>query len=323
MKSIKNYLPNTTILEERLSAILSEVLPNFLVKNKFQIEPVKKYRKIVIILGFLSVGTLLLSDVLRQDYHFQVTLVLLVTFAEMFRYILHVRRFFALNALNNKLSKLLVEVFGKVLGLEIQHKKGALEDKKTIRTLLEKYNLLPETLSSVTIGDVYSVKHVHPMTIRELSVKGASGKRLRNIFRGYFVEIQLPKILQGETYISTEGDEFAEQKNRWWKNDSVQPTKLEWNQFENDLHVVTNNPVETREILTPDFMLDLHTWWQEDKKLIRITFKDDRMLVLFPEPTVSFGFGTNSSDFAEINEYAKQVLKSIWTIACLVEDVAV
>jgi hypothetical protein len=114
---------------------------------------------------------------------------------------------------------------------------------------------------------------------------------------GWLASCELNKQLTGRTYISAEGDKQGFAHITFWRrllqSSTIRETTLEWNQFENALHVATDNPREAREILTPDFMSQLYDWWQEQSNQnIRIAFYNNKMAILFPDPMIDFTAGS-------------------------------
>jgi hypothetical protein len=122
-----------------------------------------------------------------------------------------------------------------------------------------------------------------------------SGKNrhVKEIFRGYFASYSLQKSLTGKTFISTDGDRNGFGHRSFWSahtTDGAHDTVLEWNEFEDLLHVATTDPVEARTILTPDVMSRLYDWWagQNRQQNIRLSFLGASVNVLFPSSEVHF-----------------------------------
>jgi hypothetical protein len=103
----------------------------------------------------------------------------------------------------------------------------------------------------------------------------------------------------------------------------IKETELEWNEFERDLHVATNNEAEARYVLTPDFMVDLHDWWSEEKENIRIVFRENKMLMLLPDRGVHINRSTASDKSEDLKDYALTMIKPLWRTLTLVEDIRV
>ena len=102
----------------------------------------------------------------------------------------------------------------------------------------------------------------------------------------------------------------------------IKETKFEWNDFEELLHVATDNNREAREILTPQFMSDLHDWWKNQEKLnIRIAFVGNLMYMLFPDGQIRFEQTVSKVEPAELKEYMLTIAKPLLHVLHLVEDV--
>ena len=203
--------------------------------------------------------------------------------------------------------------------------------RKETEAILRQAQIVGENFDVMTADDMYSFFDPHPWSLREieLSKHEQSGKNshYRQIFKGVLIEVTLPNTFNGTTYISTEGDKYGFAHASFWERvnekDKVKETTLEWNQFEKDLHVATNNEVEARYILTPNFMLTLHDWWAEYKENIRIVFKGNKMFMLLPDHGIKIGTSTTSTDPKELEAYALSVLKPIWRTLMLIEDVRI
>ncbi|MEX0934941.1 MAG: DUF3137 domain-containing protein [Candidatus Paceibacterota bacterium] len=130
----------------------------------------------------------------------------------------------------------------------------------------------------------------------ETRVDMREGKKTRVVFGGLAFRFDLGKEFRGQTYI------ISEKEKRFYRavgthevrgmGSDLGSTELEWNDFERLLHVETTDEREVREILTPDFMLDLYEWWSEHGKFVRLSFKESHMYMVLPirhtlfEPTV-------------------------------------
>lgn len=169
-----------------------------------------------------------------------------------------------------------------------------------IRRFLDNSELMVDPKNTLLIDDMFTVKlSDKEMLIAELDAKDIQrGRRrffIKPIFSGLFVTLELPHVLDGKTFISTEVDLLYQDLTTQSFDPDALETKLEWNDFEKLLQVKTTNPVEARYILTPDFMEDLYNWWrhkkqQGDKRLqVRLSFLGNRMYLLFPDKRVRIG----------------------------------
>jgi len=202
-------------------------------------------------------------------------------------------------------------------------------EKDSVLALLDHSELITESRNRVTVDDMVSATfNGRTLFLSELDVKHETGsgknRRVKKIFHGYFVSFDLARELTGKTFVSTEGDKKGFGHQSFFstkKNEGLEVTELEWNDFEKLLHVVTNNPVEARYILTPDFMLDLHTWWSQKKQNIRISFLGNRMYVLFPDKNIRIGRTIKKISEPETLEYLESISVPLLHVLHLVEDI--
>lgn len=200
---------------------------------------------------------------------------------------------------------------------------------EVIEALLRESQLVADEVSHLVSEDAYSFFDPYQITVRELQfTKNEQTGKLSPataLFHGIFVEVELPKILVGITYISTESHKNESTHVEFWSNlllsHEIKEVLLDWNQFENDLHIATNNPEEASSILTKNFIINLHDWWLENKENVRIVFKGNKMFMLFPEIRIKIGVGTTSAKPDELKKHALTVLKPLWHILTLVDDV--
>lgn len=200
---------------------------------------------------------------------------------------------------------------------------------KQVLDLLDHSELITEPRNQVVVGDMFSTKISNRnLFIAELNVKHETGsgknRRTKKIFHGYFCSFDLPRSLAGKTFVSTEGDKRGFGHLNFWRSktaDGVEETLLEWNEFEDMLHVASNNPSEARYILPPDFMQDLYDWWKEKKQNIRLAFVANRMYVLFPDQNIKIQDTVGNSSAAEVQLYAESIGVPLMHVLHLVEDV--
>lgn len=153
-----------------------------------------------------------------------------------------------------------------------------------------------------------------------------SGKnrQVKHIFKGVFAVVALPRSLVGKTFISTEGDKSGFGHISFWNgimDTGARETELEWNDFENKLHVAATDPTEARYILTPDFMQDLYTWWLEKPGNIRVSFIGNHLGVLYPDKHVRINHALWRIDTLSLRDYALSIARPLVHILHLVEDV--
>jgi Protein of unknown function (DUF3137) len=160
--------------------------------------------------------------------------------------------------------------------------------------------------------------------ISELDIKHVTGsgknRSTKNIFHGYFARVSLKKALSGKTFISTEGDKDGFGNISFWNNNTKE-TVLEWNEFEDLLHVATTDETEARYILTPNFMHDLHSWWKGQKDNIRLSFIGNNMYIIFPDNQIRINQTIEKIDRESIVEYTYSIARPLWYVMRLIDDV--
>lgn len=206
---------------------------------------------------------------------------------------------------------------------------------KQVTELLNHSELVTEPHNRTVIDDMMHIPWKDgedgTLFIAELDLKHVTGsgknRKVKNIFSGYFVSFDLERPLEGKTFVSTEGDTKGFGHQSFWNGvtggEKLEVTELEWNDFENLLHVATTDPTEARYILTTNFMSDLYDWWKDKKRNIRIAFIGSRMYVLFPDKGIRFNKTVPSLDTSELQDYAMTIARPLMHVLHLVEDVKV
>ena len=155
----------------------------------------------------------------------------------------------------------------------------------------------------------------------ELRVRHVFGvgksRRDKEVFHGLFAVHDLPRHLEGKTFITTENDKWGFGGLFWGHrlvgtHKAPRETRLEWNDFDNKLHVATTNEIEARSILTPDFMGELYDWWKERGGNIRVSFLDNRLYVLLPDRNVRIGVSTIGFSEEHLKHYMLTVMRPVW-----------
>ena len=203
------------------------------------------------------------------------------------------------------------------------------EEYQHITALLDQSGLITEPKNTVLVDDIVAATvRGQSLLVSELNVSHVTGsgknRRVKNIFKGYFVSYEIPATLTGSTFVSTEGDTAGFGNQSFldtFRDSAVRPTSLEWNEFEDLLHVVTSDPVEARYILTPDFMVDVFDWWQHKKTNIRISFKGNRMSVLYPDANIKMFTTLKSLTEDEFKHYVLSIALPLLHVVHLIEDV--
>lgn len=192
--------------------------------------------------------------------------------------------------------------------------------------------LITELFNTIHIDNVFAVDAADKrMMVSELHLEHITGsgrsRQVKQVFKGYFVALPLKKALAGKTFISTDGDRHGFAHLTYWATlleteNQIKETKFEWNDFEELLHVATNNNREAREILTPQFMSDVYDWWKNHDQLnIRISFVGNLMYILFPDTQIRFEQTVSKVEPQELKEYMLTIAKPLLHILYLVEGV--
>ncbi|MDC1205640.1 DUF3137 domain-containing protein [Candidatus Pacebacteria bacterium] len=234
-----------------------------------------------------------------------------------------------------KLNILLYEMVFDFFDLKAQHylnedEPSTVAEQEKVLQILTHSELLTERTDKIKVGDVFATSYTgNNLLVSELFVTRTEGsgknRRTVTVFKGLFTSFSIPKKLTGTTFISTEGDETGYGHRGFWNSivgkSKVEETQLEWNEFEENLHVATTDGFEARYILTTDFMEDLYTWWKIAKRNIRIVFRDEAMHMLFPDKNIKVSFTTSRSDTAALKKYAMTIITPIWHVLMLLDDV--
>lgn len=195
--------------------------------------------------------------------------------------------------------------------------------------LLKQSELITEPFNHSTVDNLFEMKiddgvmHGAELDIKHITGSGKN-RNVKNIFKGYSVSYELPHVLYGKTFISTDGDKYGFGHRTFWNavsESGAQETTLEWNDFEALLHVATTDKVEARYILTPDFMTELHDWWKGRETNIRMSFIGNRVYMLFPDEQIRIDETVDSIDAQEVREYilsiARPLLHVVRLIGCI------
>jgi hypothetical protein len=205
------------------------------------------------------------------------------------------------------------------------------ESKETDRVLhdLATSLLLTESFNKTRIDCVFEIDVAgSPMRVAELEVKNVDGagrrKESSQIFKGYFVTYQLPHTCQGKTFISTEGDLYGFAHRTYWnalKGSEYKEVLFKWTEFENLIHVASDNEKETRRRVTAPLMHDLYEWWSEQSANIRISFVGNLIYILFPDEQIRFEETVEEINEKELSAYLKTIAKPLLSVLHLIEHV--
>jgi hypothetical protein len=324
MEYIKHDIPDSQALKERLAVALRRAHPDIVHETTIVRREAKRLSK------RLGIFTASYITILLLFGYFDLGIVFFIALVAGAYYLYICGRDYVKSQadLSSELTKSLLSVLRTVFPKFVKHKEKIQHDADTM-TLLKISGLINESDYDVDTDDLFEMGGPMPHTVRELFVTQmqGSGKNRRRVtlFRGVFVVGTLPKVLHGKTVISTRGDLYNLSHNSFWGaltgTNNLEETKLEWNQFEKDMFVATNNPVEARVILTPNFMSDLHNWWVVEKVNMRIAFFSNHFFMLLPHSGVYLGNAPQSDSFEKIEKYLRGMAEPIWRAQLLIEDI--
>lgn len=335
MTSLKEQLPDHDALLQKLGTVLTGELPKFLSSTQDRRAKVKgNFRfALVSVLFLLSVFIFLfLSGVqMSEGWLGKIVVILAISWTTVF--LVSGRAWFTnTKLLAREMNMALVPIFSNTFDRQFLYTNNQ-DNMGTVSDLLKTSSLL--TVDNITIqsDDSYYVYGEVPIEFHELSVLGKELSKTKKgqsekieHFRGLLVVATFPKKHAAETYISTDGDRAGFAHLSYWSGllglGAVQETELEWNDFENALHVASSDPVAAREVLTPDFMADVYDWWNEHKLNMRLAFKGNKMYLLMPESTIHIASTTTSDNLLVIKQYAATLARPMWRSLLLVEDVS-
>lgn len=324
MPSLKENIPDIATLKRRIIELSQSGIDNFLTQTKPERDLAIKSR----LYFFVSIILLIVSFLIAPLLSFPLAAIIIIALAL-------VAGFYgyswnkAQNILAQKHNLALVPIISACLGSSVSYSHDDGKDGEA-KTILVDSELLTNFYDKVSVDDVYRFEN-DKISVRELSVttqvRTDKNTHTVTIFNGLLVKVIMGNPLEGSTYISTEGDKsgFAHKNfmSELFSTSKVRETQLEWNEFEQDLHVATDNEVEARYILTPSFMEDLHRWWSVSRENIRIVFKGNQMTMLLPNTNIKFSTSTTSVDANELNKYALTVIEPLWRTLTLTEDIRV
>ncbi len=326
---LREEIPDLNTLEQKLDVVFDSFYQEFLEKTNVRRLSVAKNLYSLFINSQLFILALVLYALFESVFNEFILVIIAIGGA-----VFGIKSVFYLVIWNQEKKKFsrefnqaLAPIFDAVFNQKVSYLNDDVQKKLTIETLKE--SELISNYDLVRADDVYLFSEPSPLSVRELVVerKESDGKNshYRVIFTGVLVETKLKRTLTGTTFVSTEGDKSGFGLHNFWtkilSNDGVEETELEWNEFEKDLHVATNNGIEARYIMTPDFMEALHKWWLEHKQNIRIVFKDNKMAMLLPEVEVKIATMTTSTEAKIIKKNILAVVRPLWRTVTLLESV--
>tara|TARA_B100000508_G_C11461072_1_gene279286 strand:- start:1479 stop:2477 length:999 start_codon:yes stop_codon:yes gene_type:complete len=329
MGNLKEKLPDIAALEAKLDSVLASSLTDFLSATHTRRQELISARRFAAIAGsfaFAIVAALyILSDTYGQWFGnvmigvAMVWVVLIIVAGR--RWLMNER------LLAKEMNMAMVPILADIFDRQFMYTHNEVHQEET-RQLLFESKLITLPKLTITSDDMYHVYNKENVSFRELHVtrrvKRGKSETTEEVFKGVFMVAGLPKEHPAETYVSTEGDRSGFAHRTFWHDvfefGDIEETELEWNDFERDLHVASSDGRVAREVLTPDFMQDLHEWWLEHKLNIRIAFKGRMMYMLLPDASIQIGSSTTSTKPKKIRRFAFALAKPVWRSLRLFED---
>lgn len=330
MNSVKATLKNVFDLEERLDELWDDLSVQLRAETAPERGEMRKYRNPMITFWVLTVALFLVQWVIEGHWLTLTTAIVMAIFAGYNTY----KWYEAHDAYALKLNKYMYALVFRFFDMEGDYfgDDGEVIEanaKAHTKEMLKVSQLLTEDTDDITVGDVFKTKYRgSTLEVSELNVTRTEGsgkhRRVVTVFKGLFAGFTISKTLEGITFISTEGDERGFGHRDLWGRitgkSNVEETELEWNDFEDDLHVATSDGTEARYILTPDLMQDLHEWWGKSKRNIRIVFRKNKMYILFPDTKIHVSSFV-ATNLVDQKDYAMTIIIPLWYILRLLEDI--
>ena len=332
MVLVKQHLPDSESLIKKLDETLAGNLPDFLTATQDRREAVKGNFRFALaaVLFILAIFIFLFLTGININDGWFGRFILSLALLWMTVFLVSGRAWFMnTKLLAREMNMSLAPIFSHIFDRQFMYTNNQ-DNKGQVFNLLQRSSLITTSDIFVQSDDSYYVYGERPIEFHELvvTVKTRDNQSATEVelFKGLLVVAKLAKSYEGETYVSTEGDRSGFAHKTFWSDllglGDVEETILEWNDFEKDLHIATSDPVAAREILTPEFMSDLHAWWNEHKLNIRIAFKGDQIFILMPEATIHIASSTTSAKLSIIKRYAVSLVRPMWRSMMLVEDVS-
>jgi len=330
MNSVKATLKTVFDLEVRLDELWDDLSVQLRAETAPERGEMRKYRNPMITFWVLTVALFLVQWVIEGHWLTLATAIVMAIFAGYNTY----KWYEAHDAYALKLNKYMYALVFRFFELEGDYfgDDGEVVEVNAdarVEQSLKASELLTEDTDNTTVGDVFKATYRgNDLEVGELKVTRTEGsgkhRRVVTVFHGLFAEYTLTKTLTGTTFISTEGDERGFGHRDFWGRitgkSKVEESELEWNDFENDLHVATSDGTEARYILTPDLMQELHAWWNESKRNIRIVFRENKMCMLFPDSKIKVSSFV-ATNLVDQKDYAMTIIVPLWHILRLLEDI--
>ncbi len=332
MKKMREYIENTDVLQKKLSEVLHSNLTDFIESTHSRRAELVGNRRYFLLSAFFVIAVVFALYFVSHNQSSIVQNILIgCTMLWVLVLLLSGRKWVTnTKLLAREMNMAMVPILTNTLDRMLMYTNNTGHEDQTKQLLVESQLLTTAGLTVIS-DDMYSVFGGGDTTIRELlvqkTVSSGDGKTTSQVevFKGVFVFAELDKMQEAETFISTDGDRSGFAHRTFWSDlleiGKVKETVLEWNDFENHLHVATTNPVAARELLTPDVMQNIYDWWTEHKLNIRISFRGNKLYMLLPDASIRIAASTTSTKQAAVERYAWSIARPIWRSLMLIDEV--
>ena len=328
--SVKDAIPDVATLRARLDTALDRGISDFVARtDQRRIEVIRNRRYTIVgVLTFIiAILLLFVSDFLFDGWTLRLlTMSLLglvlavVILGNQWR---HTTKILA-----QEINLALVPTLTSCLNRLVMYTHDTVHRGET-KVHLERANLLTSEVDEIVADDMYTLDDPYPLTIRELTAYRRVARDTRidteQIFYGTLAVVQLPRELSGTIVISTSGEARGIGHRVFWDtmlgSTHYAEIDLEWNEFAEHIHIAASDAAEARAVLSPELIGDLHDWWHEHGRNMRIALTGHWLYVLLPEANVRIGTSTTAVDKRHLNQYTLAVLEPVWRTLRLVEDI--
>jgi hypothetical protein len=322
-------------LLDRLNSVLVSNLTDFLKSTQTWRDELLSNRTYAFLVTFFSISVMFFVYLTWDLYGttiFKVTVVYVLVW--MVVIIFSAKQWLVQNrVLAREMNMSLVPILTNTLDRMVLYTHDAEHREETKQTLFES-KLISSPDVQLEADDTYvvfasdgAVVAVRELVLFSPDYEQAKKDNLTNqLFKGVFVVATLSHNHLAETYISTEGDKVGFSHQSFWsaiiKTGEIKEILPEHNDFKTGLHVASSDPAVAKELLNPDFMSSLHTWWLEHQLNVRVAFRGNKIYMLIPNQSIKLNHSTPSTHPRVIRSYAWSVVVPIWRALRFVEDVS-
>lgn len=328
--SVTESIPDVATLRSRLDTALDRGISDFIARtDQRRIEVIRnrRYTIVAIFVFWIAILLLFLSDLLFDGWTLRLLTMSLLGLV-LAAVILATRWRHTTNILAQEINLALVPTLTSCLNRLVMYTHDTVHRGET-KVHLERSQLLASSVDELIADDIFTLDEPYPVTIREISVSRRvtrnNSVNTEQVFAGTLAVVQLPRDLSGTTFVSTAGDVYGFGHRAFWDTllgtSEYSEVELEWNEHPDTIQVASSDPSEARAILSPEFTQDLHAWWKEHGRNMRIALTGHWLYVLLPDANVRIGTSTTSVDKRHLKQYTMAVLMPIWRTLLLAEDI--